>query len=150
MLLNISTSVSDSKWDEFFRRLAKDIEDRMREAFESSTTFLETPVGDYRTPKIDYTVSGQELYVAVEMPGCDKQKIDISVDDSTITIVGEYMTPPPAFSRLYPFTHGRGFRRVVRLPRPVEPSKVEARYEAGVLLVKASIATPKGVKVRVE
>lgn len=150
MLLKTTTCMSDSRWDEFFRRLAKEVEDKMREAFESSTTLLETQAGDYRTPKVDYTVSGQELYVAVEMPGCDKQKIELSVDDSVITIIGEYMAPPPAFSSLHPFTQGRGFRRVLKLPKPVEASKVEARYEAGVLLIKAPIATPRGVKVRVE
>jgi HSP20 family molecular chaperone IbpA len=52
--------------------------------------------------------------------------------------------------RLYPFKAGKGFRRTLQLPREVDPSRVEAKYEAGLLMVKAAVAAPRGVKVSVE
>jgi HSP20 family molecular chaperone IbpA len=85
------------------------------------------------------------------MPGCDKNKIELTVEGRNITIEGEYMKPQhEVMERLYPFKAGKGFRRTLQLPREVDPSRVEAKYEAGLLMVKAAVAAPRGVKVSVE
>ncbi|MEM1946811.1 MAG: Hsp20/alpha crystallin family protein [Candidatus Caldarchaeum sp.] len=139
------------RWDEFFNRLGREVEERVREALEYSSGFLEPLAGDYRRPRVDITAHEGYVYVVMEMPGCDKQKIEVNADESTITVTAEYMTPPyPEMLRIYPFRYGKGFRRSVQLPRPVDTSKVEARYEAGLLMIKAPFASPKGVRVKIE
>ncbi|MEM4302310.1 MAG: Hsp20/alpha crystallin family protein [Candidatus Caldarchaeum sp.] len=139
------------RWDEFFNRLGREIEERVREALEYSSAVFEPLTGDYRRPRTDLLTHGGYVYVLLEMPGCDKQKIEVNADESSITVTGEYMTPPhPELLRLYPFRYGRGFRRTVQLPRPIDTSKVEAKYEAGLLVIRAPLASPKGVRIAIE
>jgi len=138
-------------WDEFFNRLRRDIEDAVREAYDASASAFETLAGPYRSPRVDMAVADGFVYLIAEIPGCDKGKIDLTIDGRTATIECEYITPPYDIMRnLHPFKLGKGFRRTVQLPREIDPSRVEAKYEAGLLMVKAAVATPRGVKVSIE
>ncbi|MEM2036376.1 MAG: hypothetical protein QXG21_02350, partial [Candidatus Caldarchaeum sp.] len=60
-------------WDEFFHRIGREVEHRVRDAIEYSMNLLEPLVGDYRRPRADYTVSSTHVYVVVEMPGTSKE-----------------------------------------------------------------------------
>ncbi|MCS6769648.1 MAG: Hsp20/alpha crystallin family protein [Candidatus Caldarchaeum sp.] len=143
--------MSDSRWDEFIRRMAREVEDRVREALETSASMFEGPSREYRTPRADFVVSGSNIYIAVEMPGCDKQTVEVNVDNYTVSVSGLYASPiHPEFINLYPFKHGKGYRRTIPLPVGIDTKGVEARYEAGVLMIKASVAIPRGVKVKVD
>ncbi len=140
-----------SRWDELINRLSREIENRIREALEYRFTMLEPTVGDYRRPRVDMTVKDGFVYIVVEMPGCDKEKIEVSVEENNLHVSGEYLSPSHTeLLRLYPFNYGKGFRRTITLPRPVDPSRVEAKYDGGLLMVRAAIATPKGVRVTIE
>ncbi|MDW8083723.1 MAG: Hsp20/alpha crystallin family protein [Candidatus Caldarchaeum sp.] len=139
-----------SDWDEFFTRLGREIENRVRDVLDQSIQAFEPFVGEYRRPRVDMTVTPTHVYLVLEMPGCAKETIDLRADESTITITADYMTPSQEYSRLYPFGHGRGYRRTISLPRSIDPSKIEAKYESGILFLKAEIARPKGVKIQID
>ncbi|MCX8201989.1 MAG: Hsp20/alpha crystallin family protein [Candidatus Caldarchaeum sp.] len=137
-------------WDDFFARIGEEVEERIREAIEQSVQTFERFSGDYRRPRTDYRVTSTHIYIIMEMPGCAKETIDLQADETTITVTAEYMTPDKQYSLLYPFSHGKGYRKSLKTPRPIDPSKIEAKYEAGLLFVKAQIALPKGVKIPIE
>ncbi|MEM0440271.1 MAG: Hsp20/alpha crystallin family protein [Candidatus Caldarchaeum sp.] len=137
-------------WDEFFHRIGREVEHRVRDAIEYSMNLLEPLVGDYRRPRADYTVSSTHVYVVVEMPGTSKENIEMQADETSITVSAEYVMPADEYSRLYPFTYGKGYRRTIKLPKAIDPSKIQARYENGLLYIKAEIPKPKGVKIQIE
>ena len=93
-------------------------------------------------PSLEMHEQDGKLMINAELPGVDEKDIDLSVEDDVLTISGEkksefkdkqnggYRT-----ERMY----GR-FSRAVRLPFSVDASKVEARYDRGVL--KLTIPRP--------
>jgi HSP20 family protein len=76
-----------------------------------------------------------KLFVNAELPGVDEKDIDLSVEDDVLTISGEKRSE-------YEGKENGGYRtersygsfsRSVQLPFAVDPAKVQARYERGVL-----------------
>jgi HSP20 family molecular chaperone IbpA len=135
-------------WDEFFKRVRADVESRLREAFDQLAAGFEPLI---RGEGVSYTYVGDRLYAVVEVPGCPRDKIELTAEENQITVSADYVSPPyPEFGRLPPFARGKGVRRVLRLPRAIDPSKVEAKYDSGLLFIKAEVAKPRGVKVSVE
>lgn len=62
-------------------------------------------------------------------PGFHWENLDISLDGEFLTLSGNRETP------------GR-FARTVRLPGGVDPARVDARYQDGVLTVALAKSTP--------
>jgi len=103
------------------------------------------------SPALDLCESGENVVAVVELPGMRKEDIDISLHDGTLTISGE---------RKHENTNGETtqrteryvgtFRRSIALPTRVDPTKVSATYEDGILKVtlpKAEEAKPKQIQV---
>lgn len=95
------------------------------------------------------------LVIRLEIPGMEKNDINLNVGDNALVISGE-----KRFAR--EDTEGRwrvmqcaygSFRRVVPLPGPVLPEQAQATYKNGVLRValpKAAPGKPKSFSVKVE
>lgn len=104
-------------------------------------------------PALDLYEDKDNLIVKAELPGMNKDEIDISLHDGTLTIAGE-RKPEPKYeeaetSRSERF-FGR-FQRTVTLPKLVEAGKAKANYQDGVLTVtlpKAEAAKPKLIEVK--
>ncbi|MEM3032191.1 MAG: hypothetical protein QW756_01875 [Nitrososphaerota archaeon] len=137
---------------EDLERLVRDMVERIRDSLESSISRLEpTIVGEYRRPRHELIQDGEYVYLVVEMPGCNKDKIDLRIDGLEIGIYGEYAEPPqPQFRRLHPFRDTLGYRKTITVARRLEPTGAEARYENGLLLVRIPFAKASGEKVRIE
>jgi HSP20 family protein len=110
-----------------------------------------------RQPLIDLTDSGKEYIVKAEMPGIDKDGLDISVTDNGIEISGEtssderHEDDEKGFIRRE--RHYSKFYRVLPLPEKVLADKAEAELKDGVLTVwlpKAALPEKKARKVRVK
>ena len=87
-------------------------------------------------------------------PGLDQQSINLSVHDETLAIEGElkFEIPEGAKPVWQEFTPAR-FRRSLRLGAAIDPAKVEAMYQNGILLItmpKAEHAKPRQVQVQVQ
>jgi HSP20 family protein len=104
------------------------------------------------SPALDLYESGDQFIAVVELPGMPKEVIDISLHDGALTISGERKTESnndgetAQRSERYVGT----FRRSIALPTRVDPSKVTATYEDGILRVtlpKAEEAKPKQIQV---
>ena len=95
------------------------------------------------------------LVVRVEVPGMDKQDIDIEVHDDAMVISGEKRFERESTEgrwRVMQCAYG-SFYRAVPLPAPVVADKASASYKNGVLRVelpKAKPSKPKSLTIKVK
>ena len=109
-----------------------------------TTGFQSMPVNVWETP--------EGYQAAVLSPGLDQQSINVSVHDETLAIEGElkFDIPQGAKPVWQEFTPAR-FRRSLRLGAAIDPARVEAMYQNGILLItmpKAEHAKPRQVQVQ--
>ena len=109
-----------------------------------STGFQSLPVNVWET---------NDAYLATLMaPGLDEQTINVTVHDDTLAIEGAlvFQAPEGATPVWQEFGPSK-FRRSLRLGAAVEPSKVEALYRNGLLMItmpKAESAKPRQIPVQ--
>ena len=76
--------------------------------------------------------------VRLEIPGLEKEDLDVEVEDQTLVVRGEKRISREHRGDTYHLTecaYGR-FQRVIPLPAPVDPARARARYRNGVLEVE--------------
>ena len=90
------------------------------------------------TPTLDISETDKEITVRAEIPGVDKNELDISIADDVLTISGEKKEETEEEDGKFYRTERRfgSFRRSVALPASVNSEKVKAEYEAGVVTVR--------------
>jgi HSP20 family protein len=92
------------------------------------------------------------VVVKMHIPGIDKEKLDITVDEDRLTVSGSRETKEEIKDKEFfrkEIRHG-SFMRTVTLPCAVEKDKAVADYENGVLTVtlpKKKSAEPSKIKV---
>jgi HSP20 family protein len=92
------------------------------------------------------------LHITMELPGVDPNDVRLSLENNILTIRGEKKQQSDENNeRVHRFERTYGmFERTFALPNTVDPEKIEARYENGVLLVtipKAERAKPREIRV---
>jgi HSP20 family protein len=89
------------------------------------------------TPPADILENAQEFRVVLDLPGIDPASIKLSVEKDTLDVAAERkFTPPVAGEELHQSERAYGaIARRFTLPTSVDSTRVEARYEAGVLTV---------------
>jgi HSP20 family protein len=110
-----------------------------------------TPVA--ATPLLNVWEDDQALFVEADLPDIDPAKLDITVTEGNqLTIAGERKPRDTKGAVWVRQERPTGeFTRVVGLPAIVDPDKVEARYEDGVLrltLPKHEAAKPRKIEVK--
>jgi len=102
-------------------------------------------------PPIDIIEKEDKVQVIATLPGVDKESLDLTILGDTLTIAGEkksYGQDGVTYVRRErPF--GK-FRKLIDLPYSVDPEKITATYNNGLLTVtmaKAESAMPKQIKV---
>jgi HSP20 family protein len=108
----------------------------------------------YPYPLVNVREEDDVFHVEAEVPGLAPGRVEVSVRNGTeLTIEGDR---PSADAPGFWHRRERGtgsFRRVLTLPAPVDPERVEARLEHGVLrltLPKAEEARPRRINVQGE
>lgn len=101
-------------------------------------------------PAVDVYETDAEVVVKAELPGLKKEDINLTVQEDKLAITGETRQESEVSEEGYHRKEIRTgtFRRVVALPAAVRTGEITARYEDGVLTVRAPKAeVPKGTKV---
>jgi HSP20 family protein len=97
-------------------------------------TEVAAPFGG-KLPKVDVVDREKEVLVRAEVPGVEKDKLEISVTESSVTIKGtahhEEKEEKGEYYRCET-THGE-FARTVALPAEVDSEHTKAKYKDGVL-----------------
>jgi HSP20 family protein len=140
------------RWDPF--RELMSIQNELNRLF--GRTFGSEDLGTTGTwvPPLDVYETPDKFVAAVELPGIDPSDIEVSVEDSTLTIKGhrEFVykdATDDAFRRIER-RYGQ-FSRSLTLPATADPDKVEASFDKGVLTVevrKREEARPRRITVR--
>jgi HSP20 family protein len=106
-------------------------------------------------PQMDVKDQNGEYIVRFDIPGADKSKITVNVDDRQLTVKGstdETIEKKDGDRVLRQERRSGQFERSITLPGPVEADKITARYENGVLVVTAPKAgqTPNNTTIKVQ
>jgi HSP20 family protein len=106
-------------------------------------------------PPVNVYEEGDDLYVEAELPGVALQDLEIFVTgQDQLTLKGERKPQAPEKGVRHRRERGFGtFSRTVPLPFAVDPNKVDAKLEQGLLrlkLVKHESAKPRKIVVKGE
>ncbi|MDG4854625.1 MULTISPECIES: Hsp20/alpha crystallin family protein [unclassified Mesorhizobium] len=88
-------------------------------------------------PRTDIAETDSTLEVSVELPGIDRQDIDVSLTDNTLTIKGEKKSEREESKKGYHLSERSygSFYRSIPLPYVVDTDKANAEFKNGVLTV---------------
>lgn len=90
------------------------------------------------SPRMDVTEQPGKYVVSLDLPGMDKDKIDIKLTDNLLTVSGERKFEQETQDRQYhrvEQSYGY-FERSIPVPEDVKPDGISARYEKGVLTLE--------------
>jgi HSP20 family protein len=99
----------------------------------------------FLTPDVDIWENKDQYVLEADMPGVDKDGLDITLEGHVLTILGHRNAQPAAPGEpLYQESHPYDYRRVFELDPAIDSGKISAKVEKGVLLV----TLPKAEKVK--
>jgi len=104
-------------------------------------------------PPINTYDNGESYIVRAEIPGISLDDLDITATATQLTLKGERSPDNDIANRSYHRAerdHG-SFNRTIDLGQPIDPDKIDARYENGVLeivLPRAAHALPRQITVK--
>ena len=137
------------RWEPFNRELSefnRFLDDALR-------TWREPGEPGSWAPRIDVYEKGDNIIVDAEIPGLNKEDIEVTVENQTLNVRGEKKESKE--TKREGFYHSErfygNFHRAVTLPAPVDVSKIEATYKDGVLTVtmpKAAEARAKHIAIK--
>jgi HSP20 family protein len=112
-----------------------------------------TGSGGTWVPPLDIFETNDRFVVTVELPGIDPDEVDVSVEDSTLTIRGERRFTSEVNEESYHRVERRygQFVRTLTLPSTASPEGIEARFDRGVLTIevpKAEEAQPRKIEIK--
>jgi HSP20 family protein len=110
---------------------------------------------EMRIPLCDMADKGDKYELQVEVPGIAKDKIDIHATEDAVEISGEHAEKVDEKKKDYVYHErsSRSFYRKIPVPEEVDPAKVTAKMNNGILVVdlpKKSPSKKKGSKVQVQ
>jgi len=143
------------RWDPF--RDIVTLREKMNRMFEDVFTGRTEEGKDMATrtwaPSVDIFETENELVLTAEVPGIDEKDIEIKIEDNTLTLKGERKfekeTKEENYHRIER-SYG-AFFRAFTLPNSIDPEKIQAMHENGVLKItmpKKTELQPRKVKGR--
>ncbi len=106
-------------------------------------------------PKVDLTEEDRQYVLKAELPGLSEKDIDVSMDESSITIKGEKKEEKEESTKGYYYAERSfgSFQRVIPLPADIDRDSVKATFKNGLLTVhlpKSKEALKEVKKITVE
>jgi HSP20 family protein len=89
-------------------------------------------------PSVDLLEQGENFVLRADLPGVSEDDVKIELEDNVLTISGQRRSEHEEHKEgYYRLERASGsFSRSLSLPEGVDPSAIEARFEAGVLEVQ--------------
>lgn len=104
-------------------------------------------------PAVNVWINGEEAVISSEIPGMNREEIDISVSGNTVTLHGKRSNDEKKEGESWhrhELWHGE-FNKTIRLPFNIEAARVHASYKNGVLHVSLPQSTadrPKKITIK--
>lgn len=108
------------------------------------------------SPALDFQDLGDRFVAKLDMPGIDKEAINVEIDEKTLTVSGDRLEVSEESDSSGYYRKERSsssFKRVISLPSEVKADQVDAKYENGVLtltLPKLSPNVSNSTKIEVK
>jgi HSP20 family protein len=102
------------------------------------------------TPVASVVEDGDAYLLRVEMPGVNKEGLEISVENNELTITGRRDSAQIEGTLIHRESRTEDFRRVFELDPSIDTSKISARIDQGFLtltLPKAEQVKPRKIAV---
>ena len=122
-----------------------------------NTTVRETRRNGERTQKEQFVApvssvveEGEGYTLQVEMPGVNKEGLEISVENNELTILGRRSLPTVEGTLIHREMRPNNFRRTFELDPSIDTGKISARIDQGVVtltLPKAEQVKPRKITV---
>jgi HSP20 family protein len=128
------------------RGLFEEFRDEMNRVFERfETGWPHWPLASARwpasvmVPDLDVHESDMSMTIEVELPGVAEKDVSVTFSNGYLTIKGEKKTEREEKKENYYLAERSfgSFERSLRLPDTLDESKIEARFEKGVLKITA-------------
>jgi len=108
------------------------------------------PERNYVTPNVDITESKDGYLLEAEMPGVNKEGLELLLEGNELTIVGHRQTDAIDGQLLYRESSPTDYRRIFALDPTIDSGKISAHFEQGILkltLPKAERVKPRKITV---
>ena len=105
---------------------------------------------EYIIPPVNICESKDEVLVEAEMPGVDKSRLEVTVQDGNLQIVGRRSRNDSEQNLVYQEIPRHDYRRVFSLGDHINQSKIQAAFDNGILtlrLAKAEEAKPQKIQI---
>jgi HSP20 family protein len=144
------------RWDPF--RDLVSIQDELNRLFGRTFTGSEgmrpTASGQWMPP-MDVFETQDKIVATLELPGIEPKEVEVSVEDSTLTVTGQRDFASESNEENYHRVERRygSFMRSITLPQTVDTERVNARFDKGVLTIevpKIERAKPKKIEIEAE
>lgn len=104
-------------------------------------------------PRADILEGEREFRIVMELPGVSREELAIEIEGQALTVTARRQSPPPEGFKVL---HGERadsaeYRRTFTLGRGVDPARVQARLEQGILhltLGKTEQVLPRKIEVQ--
>ena len=141
-----------TRWDPFREVVA--LQNRVNSLFRDLNEGENTAASAGFMPAVDIYEDEKKVVLKLEVPGIEEKDLDVSVENSTLTVRGERKLDKEEKEENFHRIERRygSFYRAFTLPRTVDTENIAASYTAGVLkleLAKKPEAQPKQIKVNV-
>ena len=120
------------QWVDPFTQMAilqRQMDRNMRQAFSASGAF---------NPRMDMKQTDKQYVITMDIPGMDKDKINIEVKDGMLTISGERKSETQNNKNNQYYRHELSFgtfMQAIPLPEDAKTDQIDAKYNNGVLTV---------------
>lgn len=132
-MFGTSSNFQGGLFDEF-RRLEQDL-DELLGRWRMPGSGIRSVARD-TFPPVNAGVTADQVDVYLFAPGIDPKELDVTVQNNLLSVSGERQIQAPEQAAFYRRErHDGAFRRVVTLPEDVDPDKVRASYQEGILHV---------------
>lgn len=106
-------------------------------------------------PAVDVYYDKEELVIKAELPGMDKEDVEVHLADHMLTLKGNKKREETIAEDDYVCSERAygSFSRTLELPAEVQGEKVKASFKNGVVEIRlpvAETAKPKTIKVKIE
>jgi HSP20 family protein len=145
------------EWRPFdmFRRFGSLVDWPTRKSLPEFEAFERLLGGWPSQPAVDLAEKDREYEITAELPGLDEKDVEVRLANGLLTISGEKKAEREEKEKDYHFSERRygSFRRTFRVPESVDPERIEASFDKGVLMVrlpKSAQAAESGKKIEIK
>jgi HSP20 family protein len=96
------------------------------------------------TPVSSVIEDGDAYILSAEMPGVNKEGLEISIENNELTIIGRRSLPEIEGTLVHRESRTENFRRAFELDPSIDTAKISARIDQGIL----TLTLPKAEKLK--